>query len=177
MQSTKDPFSIFDVPRRFDLDLGEVEKKYRSLSKIVHPDRRASSSSQDRRLSLNKSIEINEAWRVLNNPFERAKILFQLAGADLKEDELSKLSEDQLLEVMEMRENLSDAMRLHNSEKINQIKKGLEQNRDFIFRELSDFFLNEPSIELVKEKLFLLSMLRYNEKIFEEISLFENEMD
>ena len=75
-----DPFATLGAPRRFDLDLGALEKTHRELSRALHPDRFASAGASERRAVLEKAASVNEAWRALRDPIRRAEALFSLAG-------------------------------------------------------------------------------------------------
>ena len=75
-----DPFQTLGVDARFDLDLGAVEKRHRDLSRALHPDRYADASATERRMSLSRAIEVNEAWRALRDPVRRAEALLTRAG-------------------------------------------------------------------------------------------------
>jgi len=66
-----DPFATLGIARTFDVDLAAVEKVHRELSRALHPDRYVGASPSERRASLAKAVEINEAWRVLRDPIRR----------------------------------------------------------------------------------------------------------
>ena len=60
-----DPFDILGLPPSFELDLQAAEKRYRDLSRVLHPDKHVGSGPGERRLALGKAIEVNEAWRLV----------------------------------------------------------------------------------------------------------------
>src|SRR5689334_12410104 len=83
--SARDPFEVFGIPPRFEVDLAALELRHRDLSKALHPDRYAGAPAAERRLALNRAIEVNEAWRVLREPVKRAEALFARAGVPVGE--------------------------------------------------------------------------------------------
>jgi molecular chaperone HscB len=80
-----DPFETLGFEPNFALNLADLEKRHRELSRALHPDRHSGSSAGDRRHALGKAIEVNEAFRVLKDPVRRAEALLGLRGVRLQE--------------------------------------------------------------------------------------------
>lgn len=99
-----DPFTVLGVPRRFDLDAKALEQRYRDLSRALHPDRHAMAAPAERRLALERSATVNDAFRVLKNPQTRATALLATAGRTVEEHH--RADPATLMEVMELREAL-----------------------------------------------------------------------
>ncbi len=78
---TEDYFSVLGVPRQFDVDVGALERRYRELTRKLHPDRFARADARARRASLGRSVQLNEAWRALKDPVRRAEYLLKEIGA------------------------------------------------------------------------------------------------
>ncbi len=75
-----DYFRLYGLEPSFDISLDGLLTRYRDLQREFHPDRFASSSAQERRLSVQISARINEAYHVLSDPLLRAKYLLELLG-------------------------------------------------------------------------------------------------
>jgi molecular chaperone HscB len=116
-----DYFRVLGVPRTFAVDMEDLERRYKETTKILHPDRFARADSQARRASLERSVQLNEAWRTLKDPIRRAEYLLSLHGVDMGErmggspQEPSRgqatlpVPQVLLMEVMELREALAAA--------------------------------------------------------------------
>src|SRR5262245_5679063 len=104
-----DPFDTLGVEPRFDLDLAALEDRHRALSGALHPDRYAGRPAAERRMALDRAIEVNAAWRALRDPVTRAEALFQRAGVEVGELAEPKPTPDLLVEMMEVREELAEA--------------------------------------------------------------------
>ncbi len=113
-----DPFQTLGVDARFDLDLGAVEKRHRDLSRALHPDRYADASATERRMSLSRAIEVNEAWRALRDPVRRAEALLTRAGVAFGDAGEPKAPPTLLMEMMEAREELSEAAHAKDAARI-----------------------------------------------------------
>lgn len=67
-----DYFQVLGLERRYDLDLSELDRSWRAVSRKVHPDRFAGRRALERRMSLQWTAAVNEARRVLRDPERRA---------------------------------------------------------------------------------------------------------
>ena len=76
-------FELFGLPPAFGLDGAALEKAYREIQSRVHPDRFAQAGDAERRASLQLTTRVNEAYRVLKDPVQRAKHLLELQGVDV----------------------------------------------------------------------------------------------
>ena len=63
---------------------------YRELSLQLHPDRFAQADAQERRLSLEQTTALNEAYKTLKDPVRRAFYLLKLHGVDLDREDAGR---------------------------------------------------------------------------------------
>src|SRR5262249_6963881 len=68
-------FERLGLPRRFRLDLADLERSYLGHSRLVHPD-----YVGDAPPALQAAAALNEAYATLRDPFRRAEYLLQLEG-------------------------------------------------------------------------------------------------
>ena len=99
-------FQLFEIPVTYDVDLDQLQFRYRELQKAVHPDKYASASAQERRISMQQTSLINQALHTLKHPVERAMYMLQLEGVDFTMDNETTMDAAFLMEQMEMRETL-----------------------------------------------------------------------
>ena len=103
-----DPFATLGLPRRYELDRAALEVRYRELQRALHPDKFAGASASERRLSLSKAVEVNEAYRILRDDLARAEaLLAQHRGA--ASTKAPEAEPGFLMEMMEQREALGEA--------------------------------------------------------------------
>lgn len=105
----KSYFELFGLPATFDLDVSDLATRYRELQRRFHPDRFASASEPERRLSLQLTAQINAAFQTLKDPVARARYLLGLQGVDTGEDTDTAMDTAFLMEQMELRESLAEA--------------------------------------------------------------------
>ena len=79
---TRNYFDLFGLPERFRVDPAALDRAYRELQSEVHPDRHASGTEAQKRVALQSSARVNEGYRALKDPVERASYLLELRGID-----------------------------------------------------------------------------------------------
>ncbi|KAK8821826.1 hypothetical protein WA556_002271 [Blastocystis sp. ATCC 50177/Nand II] len=104
-------FQLFGLPETYDIDPAKLEANFKNMQKVIHPDLFSSKSEEEKAVSTKVSTTINIAHNKLKNPISRAAYLVKLiTGKDvLGEDDNYKVPMEVLMEVMEIREKLSDA--------------------------------------------------------------------
>lgn len=108
--SDLDYFATLGVERRFDLDLRQLEARYKALQKKLHPDLFATRSQEERRFSADQSSRVITAYYTLLRPLPRARYLLELQGVAVGEGDEGTISDQELLvEIMEIREAIEDA--------------------------------------------------------------------
>jgi molecular chaperone HscB len=75
-----DYFAYLGVPRKLNLDLADLEEKFRALSRQFHPDYFYNARPEERRASLERSSYLNDAYRALKQPATRIAYLLELEG-------------------------------------------------------------------------------------------------
>ena len=83
-----DFFSFFGLPRRLELDEPTLEREFYALSRKLHPDVYTRASAREQAWSLEKTSQLNDAYRTLKDPISRTEYLLLLEGIQL--DEQSK---------------------------------------------------------------------------------------
>jgi molecular chaperone HscB len=107
---TDDYFSLFGLPRQFDLDRAELDHRFRRLSRQLHPDRFARAHARERRISLERATRLNDANRYLKDWRLRAAYLLKLAGTDVFAEGKTFADPEFLEEQLEWREAMALAI-------------------------------------------------------------------
>ena len=62
-------FQLFEIEKSVLIDLNVLEDKYLELQKEFHPDKYVNASDQEKRISLQITSYINEAYNTLKNDY------------------------------------------------------------------------------------------------------------
>ncbi len=106
---SRNHFELLGLPERFAVDTDSIERSYRALQGEVHPDRFATAAEALRRLALQSSARVNEAYRALRDPVARAQYLLLLHGIDALAATDTALAYEFLERQLERREAAEDA--------------------------------------------------------------------
>jgi molecular chaperone HscB len=75
-----DYFSFFGLPRKLSIDLADLDQRFRALSRQFHPDYFYNATTTERLASLERASYLNDAYRVLKQPLDRAEYLLKVEG-------------------------------------------------------------------------------------------------
>jgi len=103
-----DYFATFGLPRKLWIEMDVLEQKFLQMSWKLHPDNFVNASEQERELSLQRSSELNDAYRTLRDPVARVEYLLGIEG-ERKEGEKKQQAPPELLEeVFALNESLDE---------------------------------------------------------------------
>jgi molecular chaperone HscB len=167
-----DPFATLGIARSYDLDLLALEKSYRQISRALHPDRHLSTTPGEKREALAKSVEINEAWRIVRDPIQRAEALLSLGGVVLGEGSDSMRDLEFLEEILEQREALSDARRARDRGAVRTLAETVRARSTAAERELATGLATGMTDPLVGT----LGRMKFYRRFLDEVSAIEDEI-
>ncbi len=88
-----DFFGFFGLPRRLYLDEAKLEREFYILSRKLHPDLYSRASEREQLWSLEKTSQLNDAYRTLKDEIGRTEYLLSLEGIQMEEQ--SKVATEQ----------------------------------------------------------------------------------
>ena len=80
-----DYFTFFGLSRKLNLDTASLEREFYELSRRLHPDLSARFDKREQEWSLEKTSQLNDAYRTLKDPIKRTEYLLRLEGVELEE--------------------------------------------------------------------------------------------
>lgn len=145
-----DKFAALGVPRAYALDRELLDARYRDLSRRLHPDRFARATARERMLSLQAATSLNEAYRTLKDPVQRAEYLLELSGVKIGDNE--PVDPELLEEMLDLRESGAEAA-------------GVAARRDAVWQAVERGFAAGAPLGEIKKGLV---ELRYLSRFLEE---------
>lgn len=97
-----DYFSFFGLERKLTLDASQLQKRFYELSREHHPDRFAQKPAEERLKAEEASAILNDGYRVLRDPLQRAEYVLQQEGFDVGEQRSKDVPPELLEEVFEL---------------------------------------------------------------------------
>lgn len=149
-------FQLFGLEPVFALDAEALERSYREIQSRVHPDRFAHAGAAERRASLQWTTRVNEAYRTLKSPVQRAKHLLELHGVDVAFETNTAMPPEFLMQQMELRERLEEA---RGAAALDSLRRGLRDEKarlEAAIEEQIDVRKDYPgAAQLVRKLMFL----------------------
>jgi len=103
-----DYFALFELQRKLWIEMAALEQKFLQLSWKLHPDNFVNASREEQELSLKRSSELNDAYRVLRDPVARVEYLLELEGVRKEGEHKQQAPPELLQEVFELNESLDE---------------------------------------------------------------------
>eukprot|EP00752_Nemacystus_decipiens_P015967 g14272.t1 len=161
-----DPFAIFGLERRFAIDEQALRQAFLKASAEQHPDRFVDPIEQAD--AVEQMSRLTDSYRVLSDPELRARALLSLSGLELAEDK-DKLPPDLLMEVMEVREAMEDAIASSHRAELDRLRDWAKEQRQGYLDKLETLF--EGTLDQAKASAVRLELnaLRYMQRMLEQL--------
>jgi molecular chaperone HscB len=128
-------FDLFGLPPSYSIEEEALERSYREIQSKVHPDRFAHAGDAERRASLQWTTRVNEAYRILKDPVQRARHILELHGVDVAFETNTAMPKDFLMQQMELREALENA---RDAAALDALRKDLLKEKSSLEREIGE---------------------------------------
>jgi molecular chaperone HscB len=112
-------FELFGVAQLFKQDRAELDLRWKDLQRQAHPDKFSAQGAAAQRIAMQWSVRINEAYQRLKDPLKRAAYLCELNGAPINAENNTAMPAAFLMQQMQWREDLDDAVTAEDLERIN----------------------------------------------------------
>lgn len=166
MTIASDYFAMFKLPVNYAIDLTGLAERYRILQRAFHPDRYANRSEQEKRLAVQATADLNQAYVVLRSPLARAQYLLQLKGVADRRDTSTVNDPELLLEQMELRERL-DAIR--NSTNPVEALADLEKEVKCRYVRQQEAFAQAFQVEELSKAATAVTEMQFHAKLLREL--------
>jgi molecular chaperone HscB len=151
-------FVLFGLPEQFAIDADSLDHAYRTVQAQVHPDRFAAAGDAQKRVAMQWATRANEAYQTLRDPLKRAKYLLHLRGVDVGAEDNTAMEPAFLMQQMEWREAIEDAVHAKNVDALDALSGELrddERARLAKLAALIDSGSNQPAAEAVRQLMFI----------------------
>ena len=136
-------FTLFQLEPAFDIDAENLEQTYRALAARFHPDKFASASAFEQKQAVMMSSTINDAYRTLKNPIDRAAYLLKTLGIDADAPERTSFAPDFLIQQMEWRETLMEARAENDLKTLENLNDEIRAEQEKLFSDLKQSFARQ----------------------------------
>ena len=131
----KNHFELLGLAPAFALEPAQLDRAYREIQAKIHPDKFAHAGEAERRASMQWTTQVNEAYRTLKSPVQRARYLLELNGVDVAFETNTAMPAEFLVAQLELRENLE---RARDADSLERIRKELMAERKTIETQIAE---------------------------------------
>ena len=121
------------------------------MQRDIHPDRYASATEAERRLALQSSARVNEAYRALKDPVSRAQYLLSLQGIDALRETDTAVSPDFLQAQLERRESIAEARAEGDAARLDALLGEARVDITALETKLADDFDKNHALEVARQ--------------------------
>ena len=136
-------FTLFQLEPAFDIDAENLEQTYRALAARFHPDKFASASAFEQKQAVMMSSTINDAYRTLKNPIDRAAYLLKTLGIDADAQEHTSFAPHFLMQQMEWRQTLMEARAESDLKTLENLNDEIRAEQEKLFCDLKQSFARQ----------------------------------
>lgn len=161
-------FDLFGIPSSLKVDTNKLTATYFALQKKFHPDFHTNATEQQKDEMLEKSSAINKAWKIFKDPDATIQYVLMEKGL-LEEEEKYKLSQDFLMEIMELNEEIMDAKMEEDAVTIARLKNQLNELNASIYAPVTQIMENYQEGITTTEELLQVKDCYYRKKYLNRI--------
>ncbi len=151
-------FDLFGLPAQFELDSSMLDAAYHAVQVQVHPDRFVAAGSAQQRVAMQWALRVNEAYQALRDPLRRAIYLLELRGVELDVKSNTAMTPAFLLEQIEWREGIEDAVAANDAHGLDVLRMRLGDEKRQRCRQIAGLFesgADQQTIEAVRQLMFI----------------------
>lgn len=165
-------FELFDLPPCFALNRSQLDDRWKALQRQVHPDQFVSQGAAEKRLAMQWSVRINEAYQRLKTPLRRAAYLCELNGSPVRAEDNTSMPADFLMLQMQWRESLDEATSL---DALNSLQDEITEYRNSTLSKLTRYLdVEHLWDEAVREVRALMFIDKFEQDLNTQFERIEN---
>jgi len=160
-------FELLNVEKAYKIDLQKLQKEFRHLQTLVHPDKFSNKPKDEQSISADWSSLINKAYTTLQDPIKRGEYLLQEQNIKIPEKNES-VDPEFLMEVMEKNEEVAELKNRSEIEKyLEELRKEIENLHLSLGESLSKQDFKEALNLLIRMRYFHNLETKLKEKLYE----------
>ncbi len=174
---TQNYFELFGFSEKYIIDQEQLSEKYRSFQSAWHPDKFANANDQERRISVQTTAFINEAYATLKSDLKRSHYLLKLCDIEFNADTETSSDAAFLMQTMELHEQVEDASHAQNPLKeLDRLSNELKAQQQMLISEFTMQF-EKRELNVAKETALKLQFYeRLTNQVRKKIEQFEEEL-
>lgn len=156
MNLQSNDFELFGLALQFVQDRPAIDTRWKDLQREAHPDKFVAQGAAARRLAMQWSVRINEAYQRLKDPLKRAAYLCELNAAPVNAENNTAMPTEFLMQQMTWREALDEASSSAELDDLGEQVHSARRDALQKFEQLSDLEHDYPkAVQQVRALMFI----------------------
>jgi molecular chaperone HscB len=159
-------FELLGLARDYHLDEERLRGAFRAIARNIHPDRFSGEAQEVRDLATRLSASVNQAVKVLSDPWSRADYLLELAGGP-SAAQVRDVPGNLMTEVMTLREEIEDARAGRDAKATEKLERDLSARRAAALEQVAERVDQVATAdgEAKRELRMLLNSIKYYDNL------------
>ena len=144
-------FELFGLEAQFHFDRDQLTDGYQALQSQFHPDRYIDANDQDKRVAMQATTFINEAYKTLQEEPSRARYMLELQNVPFNAEKDTTKDMDFLMAQMSLREEIDEVDSQDDLlEYLDELAKKSKQEKSLLIEQYQTHF-NAQQWDAAKE--------------------------
>ena len=161
-------FELYNLPLSFLPNKDEVKKQYFALSRKYHPDFYGNGTDEEKAEALEMSALVNKAYKIFNNIDSTIYYVLELEQL-IEPEEKFELTNDFLMEMMDLNEKLMDAKMEDDSNALQTLCSIINTLEHNLYTDVAPIIENKFIINLSKENFLQVKEYYFKKKYLNRI--------
>ena len=158
-------FELFGLPEQFSLDEKKLRDNYNALMQQYHPDKAAVKTDFEKKQILALAAAVNDGYRVLSSPLERAAFILRRLGVDVDSQTDTRFPIGFLQQQMQWHEDLETGIETHDANLLQSLSAKISHAKNEILQLISHIFDQSLSAEQIEQAYLLVRQGRFLDKL------------
>ena len=161
-------FELYGLPVLMKVDPSEIKKKFYELSRQYHPDFHAQADDASQAETLEKSADVNKAYKVFQNTDDTIKYVLQMKNL-IHDEEKYELDPEFLMEVMDINEELMELESGADKEALERCVEKTKELLNQIYNDVKPVVENYQEGSTTEKELLQVKSYYYKKKYLQRI--------
>jgi molecular chaperone HscB len=161
-------FELYGLPVLMKVDVSEIKQKFYELSREYHPDFYTQHDEARQADVLEKSADVNKAFKVFQNTDDTIKYVLQLKNL-IHDEEKYELDPEFLMEMMDINEQLMDLDTDADKEALEECEQKTKELLSQIYNDVVHIVENYKEGVTTEKELLQVKSYYYKKKYLQRI--------
>lgn len=170
-------FELFELEVLFQIDNAHLTDNYQKLQSEFHPDRFVDGDEQQKRIAMQATTFINEAYKTVSDEQSRARYMLELQGIPFDVEKDTTQDMDFLMSQMNLREQIDEVDSVEDPlDSLDELNSQARNDKKKLIQSFQKYYLSEDWMEAKEVVLKLQFFARLQQQINQKQEALEEQL-